>query len=158
MPQLDVSTFSSQVFWFFLSFYLLFLVVNYVFLPKLEWKIYSRNKKVLNSFNNSVCLLEFAERQVNKYGEALGRAEAQIKKTVSDTMMQIEKMREDVKSQLEEENKKMAQFVKEEIESFKVQHMDEIKRITTSLALIYYAKLTGSAMDQEEFLLAKKLF
>ncbi len=158
MPQLDVSTFSSQVFWFFVSFYLLFLVVNYLFLPKLEWRIYNRNKKVLNSFNHSVCLLEFAERQVNKYSEALGKAEAQIKKTVSDTIMQIEKMREDVNNQLDKENKKMIQFVKEEVESFKVQHMGEIKRITTSLALIYYAKLTGSEMDQEEFLLAKELF
>jgi F-type H+-transporting ATPase subunit b len=156
MPQLDVSTFSSQVFWFFISFYLLFLVVRHIFLPELERRIYIRNKKVLDSFNNSVYLLKLAESQVRRYSKALDLAEVHIKKIVSDTLTQIEKMKESVASKLEEESKKMAQFVQEEIENFKVQHVDKLKEITADITLIYYAKLTGSEMSKEKFLLAKK--
>ncbi|OEY87016.1 hypothetical protein BIY23_00810 [Wolbachia pipientis] len=156
MPQLDILTFSSQIFWFFISFYLLFLVVNHIFLPKLEIIMFNRRREVLNDFSCAMYILECAESQVIQYNKVLNQVEERIKNAMSDALMQIEKMKADVESQLEEENKKMVQFVKEETQNFQVKHVSKLKQIADNIALIYYAKLTNSEVVKGKFLLSKK--
>lgn len=80
MPQLDVSTFFSQVFWFLIFFSSLFFVVSCLFLPKLDEIISTRSKEVLGSVNSSVHLLRLTEDQIAKYNAALNQARIQAKK------------------------------------------------------------------------------
>ena len=47
MPQLDPSSFSSQIFWLIVVFSILFVLVNYVFMPKII-KVYADRKKIIN--------------------------------------------------------------------------------------------------------------
>ncbi len=47
MPQLDPSSYSSQVFWLIVVFSILFALVNYVFIPKII-KVNSERKKIIN--------------------------------------------------------------------------------------------------------------
>lgn len=81
MPQLDVSTFSSQIFWFLIFFSSLFFVVSCLFLPKLDEIINTRSKAVLDSFNSSIHLLRRAEEQIAKYDAALNQAKVRAKKS-----------------------------------------------------------------------------
>jgi len=152
MPQLDISTFFSQVFWFLTFFSLLFCVVSYLFLPKLDNIIYTRNKEVLDSLNSSFCLLRLTEDMVNKYNAALHQAKVQTKKIMDDALVQVEEMRADVQNVLAEEKKKVNELVKEGIAKFKVEYIEELKQMSVGIALIYYTKLTGS--EAQEKLLA----
>ncbi|WP_349967704.1 hypothetical protein [Wolbachia endosymbiont of Armadillidium arcangelii] len=149
MPQLDVSTFSSQIFWFLIFFSSLFSIVNYLFLPKLEKVISTRSKEVLNSFSNSVHLLQLVENQVVKYNAALNQARVQAKKIVDDALAQVEEMRSNVKNILEEEDKKVSKFVEERVERFKSECINELKQMATNIALIYYTKLTDFEVEEE---------
>ncbi len=112
MPQLDVSTFFSQVFWFLIFFSSLFFVVSCLFLPKLDKIISTRSKEVLGSFNSSVHLLRLTEEQIAKYNAALNQARIQAKKIIDDALAQVEEMRANVKNILEEEDKKRASLLK----------------------------------------------
>ncbi len=112
MPQLDVSTFFSQVFWFLIFFSSLFFVVSCLFLPKLDEIISTRSKEVLGSFNSSVHLLRLTEDQITKYNAALTQARIQAKKIIDDALAQVEEMRANVKNILEEEDKKRASLLK----------------------------------------------
>jgi F-type H+-transporting ATPase subunit b len=58
-------------------------------------------------------------------------------------------MRESVKDILEEEDKKISKLVEEEVARFKSEYTDELKRIATGIALIYYSKLTNSEIEEE---------
>ncbi|MFP3035893.1 MAG: hypothetical protein ACEY3A_02580 [Wolbachia sp.] len=149
MPQLDVSTFFSQVFWFLILFSLLFFVVSCLFLPKLDEIISIRSKKALDSFNSSIHLLKLIENQTVKYNAALNEARTQAKKIVDNALTQVEEMRASVKDILEEENKKMSKLVEEKVARFKSEYTDELKRIATGIALIYYSKLTNSEIEEE---------
>ncbi|RDD35211.1 F-type ATPase subunit b' [Wolbachia endosymbiont of Cylisticus convexus] len=149
MPQLDVSTFSSQIFWFLIFFSSLFSIVNYLFLPKLEEVISTRSKEVLNSFSSSVHLLQLVENQVVKYNAALNQARVQAKKILDDALAQVEEMRSNVKNILEEEDKKVSKFVEERVEKFKSEYINELKQMATNIALIYYTKLTNFEVEEE---------
>lgn len=149
MPQLDASTFFSQVFWFLIFFSALFLVVSCLFLPKLDEIINIRNKKVLDSFNSSVHLLKLIENQTIKYNTALNEARMQAKKAIDNALAQVEEMRASVKNILEEEDKKISKLVEERVSKFKSEYTDELKQIATDIALIYYNKLTNSEIEGE---------
>ncbi|HCE59583.1 MAG TPA: hypothetical protein DEQ74_02000 [Wolbachia sp.] len=149
MPQLDISTFFSQVFWFLTFFSLLFCVVSCLFLPKLDNIIYTRNKEVVDSLNSSLCLLRFTEDMVNKYNAALHQAKMQAKKIMDDALVQVEEMRADVQNLLAEEKKKMNELVKEGIAKFKVEYIEELKQMSVGIALIYYTKLTNSKAKEK---------
>ncbi|MGL9682152.1 MAG: hypothetical protein ACR5K2_04295 [Wolbachia sp.] len=149
MPQLDVSTFFSQVFWFLFFFSLLFFVVNCLFLPKLDEIISIRSNKALNSFNSSIHLLKLIENQTVKYNAALNEARTQAKKVVDNALIQAEEMEASMKDILEEEDKKMSKLVNEEVARFKSEYTNELMRIATGITLIYYSKLTNSKIEEE---------
>ncbi|MDR0288886.1 MAG: hypothetical protein LBH78_02445 [Rickettsiales bacterium] len=149
MPQLDVSTYFSQVFWFLILFSLLFFVVSCLFLPKLDEIISTRSKKALDSFNSSVHLLKLIENQTVKYNAALNEARIQAKKVIDNALAQVEEMRANMKDILEERDKRMSKLVEEEVARFKSEYTDELKRIATGIALIYYNKLTNSEIEEE---------
>jgi F-type H+-transporting ATPase subunit b len=149
MPQLDVSTYFSQVFWFLIFFSLLLFVVSCLFLPKLDEIINTRNKRVLGSFNSSVHLLELIESQIVKYNAALNEARMQAKKVIDNALAQVEEMRANMKDTLEERDKRMSNLVEEEVAKFKSEYTDELKQIATGIALIYYNKLTNSEIEEE---------
>ncbi|NUY39185.1 hypothetical protein GO684_00245 [Wolbachia endosymbiont of Litomosoides brasiliensis] len=149
MPQLDASTFFSQVFWFLIFFSLLFFVVRYLFLPKLDRIINTRSKRILNSFNSSIHLLMLIENQTIKYNAALNQARARAKKVIDDALVQVEKMRADAKNILEEKDKEISKLVEEKVAKFKSEHTDELRQMATNIALIYYNKLTNSEIEEE---------
>lgn len=149
MPQLDVSTFFSQVFWFLIFFSSLFFVVSCLFLPKLDEIISTRSKEVLDSFNSSVRLLRLTEEQISKYNAALNQARVQVKKIIDNAFAQVEEMRANVKNILEQEDRKVSKLVEERVENFKSEYASELKRMATSIALIYYTKLTNSEIEEE---------
>ncbi|MGL9757283.1 MAG: hypothetical protein ACR5LA_00080 [Wolbachia sp.] len=149
MPQLDVSTFFSQVFWFLIFFSSLFFVVSCLFLPKLDEIISTRSKEVLDSFNSSVHLLRLTEEQIAKYNAALNQARVQVKKIIDNAFAQVEEMRANVKNILEQEDRKVSKLVEERVENFKSEYTSELKRMATNIALIYYTKLTNSEIEEE---------
>ncbi|QKX02114.1 F0F1 ATP synthase subunit B family protein [Wolbachia endosymbiont of Dirofilaria (Dirofilaria) immitis] len=149
MPQLDVSTFFSQVFWFLIFFSSLFFIVNFLFLPKLDEIINTRSKKVLDSFNSSICLLKLIENQAIRYNLVLNEAKMQAKKAIDNALVQVEEMRISMKNTIEEENKKMNKLVEEKVAKFKSKYINELKQMATGIALIYYNKLTNSEIEEE---------
>ncbi|MBA8752837.1 hypothetical protein J4T77_01500 [Wolbachia endosymbiont of Drosophila innubila] len=149
MPQLDVSTFFCQVFWFLIFFSSLFFVVSCLFLPKLDEIISTRSKEVLGSFNSSVHLLRLTEDQITKYNAALTQARIQAKKIIDDALAQVEEMRANVKNILEEEDKKKSKLIEKKVAEFKSEYTDQLKQMATSIALIYYTKLTNSEIEEE---------
>ncbi|MGL9725849.1 MAG: hypothetical protein ACR5KV_04125 [Wolbachia sp.] len=149
MPQLDISTFFSQVFWFLIFFSLLFFVVSCLFLPKLEEIISTRSKELLDSFSNSTYLLRLTEGQITKYNATLIQGRIKAKKIINDALAQVEEMRANVKNILKEEDKKVSKLIEERVEKFKSEYTSELKQISTNIALIYYTKLTNSEVEGE---------
>ncbi|WP_341808325.1 hypothetical protein [Wolbachia endosymbiont (group E) of Neria commutata] len=149
MPQLDISTFFSQVFWFLIFFSSLFFVVSCLFLPKLDEIINARSKGLLDSFNISLHLLKLTEAQIAEYNAALNQARVKAKAIIDDALAHVEEMRADAQIILEEENKKMSKLVEEKVAKFKSEYMGELKQTATNIALIYYTKLTNSKIEEE---------
>ncbi|GFR20257.1 uncharacterized protein TNCT_526451 [Trichonephila clavata] len=100
-------------------------------------------------FLASVHLLRLTEDQIAKYNAALNQARIQAKKIIDDALAQVEEMRANVKNILEEEDKKKSKLIEEKVAEFKSEYTDQLKQMATSIALIYYTKLTNSEIEEE---------
>ncbi|MDG7056526.1 MAG: hypothetical protein LKM44_03530 [Wolbachia endosymbiont of Meromenopon meropis] len=149
MPQLDISTFFSQIFWFLFFFFLLFFVVGCFFLPKLDKIIGIRSKRLIDSLNASIYLLRLIEIQLVRYNKALDEARIKEERIVNDAINQVKDMRMNLKYTLDEESKKMKKLIEERVEKFKSDYIHELKQVATGIALIYYGKLTSSKIEKK---------
>lgn len=77
MPQLDVSTFSSQIFWLLISFTLLFLMVRLVAMPRLEATTRGRANKIGGDI--SAAEVARATEKANDAAHAAAIEAAQVK-------------------------------------------------------------------------------
>lgn len=108
-----------------------------------------RNKRILDSFNNSIRLLQLIESQTIKYNLALNKAKIQAKKIIDNTFIQVEEMKANVKNTIKEKDKKMNKLIEEKIAKFKSEYTDELKQMAINIASIYYNKLTSSKIEEE---------
>ena len=79
MPQLDVSTFSSQIFWLIICFSVLYYLLSRKALPRISETLEARQDRIAADLDQAQRLRREAETALASYGamaEAQGRAQA----------------------------------------------------------------------------------
>jgi F-type H+-transporting ATPase subunit b len=66
LPQLDVSTYSQQLFWLFLNFIFVYCFLNFVIIPKFKKIKNSRKNRILTQVEESVKIKDEIEKIENK--------------------------------------------------------------------------------------------
>lgn len=84
MPQLDVSTFASQLFWLFISLTFLYGILSAFFLPKLSAIVEGREKKIAEDLARAEALRFDAEHAKEHYESALREAQAKAGALISE--------------------------------------------------------------------------
>ena len=109
MPQLDVSTFSSQLFWLIISFSLLYLLLSKLCLPSLNKILQERDFKVSSALKRAHQAKAEAERVKAEYQAILDHA-------VQNKNLMINKAIKDLSNiadeKIAEHDKKCAKLIK----------------------------------------------
>ena len=74
LPQLDFSTYPSQIFWLFVSFGILYFIFSKKTLPDISSVIEDRRSSIQNDLDMAANLRDEAEKAHKAYGEALERS------------------------------------------------------------------------------------
>jgi F-type H+-transporting ATPase subunit b len=138
MPQFDISTFSSQIFWFALCFITLYLAVSKIILPRITAIIAARKNIVdadkLSAHRLDVQIDELTSKTIDlrqnagtnyqhKIDEALKKAAAEKEKNIEALKEKIEAMnktsREELKSFLENSKTKSATTIQNLVQAIK---------------------------------------
>ncbi|AHX11329.1 ATP synthase B/B' CF family protein [Neorickettsia helminthoeca str. Oregon] len=148
MPQFDISTYFGQIFWFFISFFLLYFFVRFVFLPKLSVSLGTRaaflgeNKRLLEDINSD--LVRFKEKRDAALSDARFAAE-NILKDASIAISQLEKSANEklsaIVADLREENVAL-------INNFLADNADVLEQLFFELSLDCYVVVYGRFMPQ----------
>src|SRR3979490_3282644 len=85
MPQLDVSTFPSQIFWLAVFFVVLYLLMARLALPKIEKIIEERRNRVDSDLDKAGQMKTEAEAVIAAYEKALLDARHQAQLTMKET-------------------------------------------------------------------------
>ncbi len=80
LPQLDTSTFASQIFWLIITFSFLYWVMSRIALPRLQGVILDRKNKIKGDLDEAAAAKRASEAALANYDKALGDARAKAVK------------------------------------------------------------------------------
>lgn len=84
MPQLDVSTYSSQIAWLVITFLVLFLIMWKVIVPRIAGALEARQRRMDENLARAAELQQEAETLLAAYEESLSEARSEAQKTISE--------------------------------------------------------------------------
>jgi len=149
MPQLDVSTFSSQLFWLILSFSLLYLLLSKLCLPSLNKILEERDSKISDALKRAHQAKTEAERVKAEYQAILSHA-AQNKNLMLDKAMKDLSNIADEK--LAEHDKKCAKMIKaseKKMQDFEVSSKENIAQVAKDASNAILTDVFGINSSEE---------
>ncbi len=108
LPQLDASTYPSQLFWLTVTFLSLYLAMNFIFLPRLGGIIEQRRNRIADDLDQAAELKSQAEEAEKTYHQALADARAKANAIAAETKAEID-------SEIAAEQKKIDQTLNERL-------------------------------------------
>lgn len=125
MPQLDVTTYSSQVFWLVLCFSVLLIFAKSYIIPKMDGVILDRMRYVDSILAQASELTEKAERINEESERSIFRAKADIAKTEELAMSELNKKVElaqlDLNTKNAEDNSAALESINKAVQELSVQ-------------------------------------
>lgn len=147
LPQLDVSTYASQIFWLFIFFFLLHLIFSKAILPAIYATIQKRNLHIEDDRETASRLVKEAEEAQNAYEEKLQQAKieaSQIHKDIERDMAEdMQKRWEDFRHKAREEEARVVS----DIAKAKEDVMEDMNVIAAEIAKEATEKIVGVDMD-----------
>ena len=109
MPQLDPSSYISQVFWLLVSFCLLWFLLAYFVMPKIADVVEQRKRKIDEYIQKADALNLQAKASLERYHDTLAEAEETAQKEIAAGKKQLKEYLHNAESKLAKElNQKIA--------------------------------------------------
>ena len=143
MPQLEIATYPSQIFWLVVSFLILYLIMSRIIIPKISSVIKSRESEIKNNIHISEQMYKDTEITNNEYEETKKKIENEAREIINHlkqtTNKKINHSTELLKKRLEQKLEKNEQ----EIINKKKKVLKEIKKISLNLSEEILKKLSN---------------
>ena len=143
MPQLEITTYPSQIFWLVVSFLILYLIMSRIIIPKISSVIKSRESEIKNNIHISEKMYRDTKIINNEYEEIKKNIEEEARGIINylkeTTNKKITKNTELLKKRLEQKLEKNEQ----EIINKKKKALKEINKISLSLSEEILKKLSN---------------
>ncbi len=124
MPQLDISTFSSQIFWLLITFILTYIFIRKIIAPKCKDILTKRDDIIAQHISNA--------RNYKKQAESL---QVIHQSKINDINLYIEKLRKDAILLLDNKFEQKQKELKKELNNITIRAIAEIKDAKKSFAI-----------------------
>ena len=95
MPQFDITTYSSQIFWLLFSFGVLMFGMVWLILPRLNQILSQRADRIRQDLAKAEQLYQTSEQKSHQRLQRLQQAEAQAAELIHHTMVEMEQYKTD---------------------------------------------------------------
>jgi len=150
MPQLDPTSFLSQIFWLAISFVILYLVMSRVALPRVADVLEARQSRIALDLDEAARLKTEAEVALATYeatmAEARSTAQALLAKAAEERAEQAAARNAELDARL---GKRLAE-AEARIVAAKEAALDEVDRVAADIARSATERLIGAAPDADK--------
>ena len=150
MPQLDITVFPTQLFWFALTFIALYLILWKVALPRVTEVRESRQVRIESDLEKAEALKMEAEAALADYEKTIAEATAKAQDSVREA---ARKMSEDAEQQRNDLSARLSDQLaaaEKRIADEKEKAISEIGEIAGDLTQAVASRLISSEISQEE--------
>ena len=143
MPQLNPEFWFSQIFWLIITFGILFVILSKLILPKISENLEIRKSQISENIEAAEKEREESENKIKEYEKIIldskNEAKNYFSKARGQILKDIDKKRETLKSEINEEIKK----AEEEITDLKNKSPDKINKIVVETSSDLVKQLIG---------------
>ncbi|RKQ70322.1 F0F1 ATP synthase subunit B family protein [Oceanibaculum indicum] len=150
LPQLDPSTFATQIFWLAVTFIVLYLLMSRVALPRVRDVLEERERRITDDLEKAQRLKEEAETVLAEYEKALADARASAQALFAEA---AEKANAEAAKRQQDMSQKLAkQLEKAEsrVQAAKTEALDNIRQVATDVARDAAARLIGGDVGEDD--------
>lgn len=145
MPQLDLSTFPSQVFWLFVTFAVLYALMAMLITPRIERIVTARQSRVDGDLARAGRLQAEAEATMAAYEKAIADARMQAQATVKATLDRLNQVASERQGQASAQIARRLEEAERRIAAEKNQALASLPQIAAEVAQSAIARLAGKA-------------
>lgn len=143
LPQLDFSTWSSQIFWLFLTFGLLYLVLARFVLPVIGRTLSDRSDRIADDLNAATAMQREAEDAEEAYEKALKDARAKAHNVAETTRASVDAEMASEMAEADKEAERASAVAEERIREIRAGALKNIDTVAKDVARDVFAKLSG---------------
>jgi F-type H+-transporting ATPase subunit b len=148
MPQLDVSTFPSQVFWLVVTFAVLYVLMAKLALPRIEAAVEGRRTRIEGDLDRAGRMKTEAEAVIAAYEKALSDARHQAQLTMKETSDHIAGIAAERQRQAGAVIAERTGVAEKRIAAAKSAALADLRGVAIDVARSAAAKLVGSTVDE----------
>jgi F-type H+-transporting ATPase subunit b len=150
MPQLDPSSFISQLFWLAVIFSLLFITISKIALPSIKAILDNRSKKIEDDLKLAKEAKEEAEKLLTEYNSAIKDAKSKASELTREASLSSKAEFERNLLALNQEIDTKLKAAEEDFAKEKSKLIKELDGFTDSITSTIITKLTGLNVPEEE--------
>ena len=150
MPQLDPSTFPSQLFWLAVTFIILYWIMSKVALPRIGDVLQQRRQKVSNDIEKAETLKREAEAALQAYETAMAESRSNAVSLIAEAGQEIAAEAAKRNEAANAEIAKQTADAERRIAEAKSQALDELKASAGDLVQAIAGKLADVQIARDE--------
>ena len=148
MPQLDLSTFPSQIFWLAVFFVVLYLLMAKLAIPRIERVIDERRNRVENDLDKAGQMKSEAEAVIAAYEKALADARHQAQLTMKETTDRLNAIAAERQHQASAAIAERTGAAERRIAEAKAAAMGNLRAVAVEVARAAAGRLIGGDIDE----------
>ena len=150
MPQLDTSTFASQLFWLCICFFTMLFIMSKIIIPKIADILEQRQRKIDSYLNKAYQIKLQAEEALKKYQDALTDATQKANASLAETQNELNNLVEKKQQALDLRLHKKIMEGEAEIEQSREDALNKVKSISEELALEIIKKIGKDGINKTD--------
>ena len=143
MPQLDIATYPSQLFWLVVCFGLLYLLLSRLALPRIATALEERRDRIADELDQAAQMKRQSEQAQAEYEAMLAAGRERAQAITQEARHKLQQEAEEQRNRLEAELRARVTDAEERIESSRRQAHGQLQSLSTELAALMLQRLTG---------------
>ena len=147
MPQFDPTFFTTQLFWLYVTFVVLYVLLSTIAMPKIGGVLEERQRKIDDNLDKAAALKTDAEAAIALYEKALASSRAEAQQILRTSGEALAKQAEQRQKELGERLAAQVKAGEARITAAKDQALAHVREVAADVAKTAAAKLTGVVLD-----------
>ncbi|HZA67798.1 MAG TPA: hypothetical protein VE592_12650 [Geminicoccaceae bacterium] len=149
MPQLDVSTFSSQIFWLIICFTTLYLLLSRRALPRISEILEARQDRIAADLDQAQRLRREAEAALSTYEQGVAKAQDEAHALLAEVQGRLQADAAERQAELDRQLTKQLAEAEAQIATTKERALAEIEDAALGAARAAAARLAGIEVSEQ---------
>ncbi len=143
MPQLEIGTFASQLFWLTVTFSLLYFVLSGSILPKISSVLQGRQDRITNDLEAAEKLKKEAEEMEAGYIESMNDTRARAAKIIAEAAEKVQEKADERNAELTEVLFKQLEESADKLDEARIRAFYEMAGLSAELSKLIVHKVSG---------------